>query len=287
MSWLNYHHLYYFWNVIKAGSFTKAAEELNVAQSAVSSQIKSLEENLGQKLIVRNKSQELKLTEAGHFVFNQASEIFRLGHDLLTQAQNLNHITEVKVGVVGGLSKNFQLKLFEKIIEDERLRINVDVGDSQSLLTKLKNFEIDMILTDITYSRNEEENLLQKQVASEPFCLVSRRKITKSSSVKDFLDSGVFLPSEHSPVTVELTEFLRNENVNLKIKGYIDDIALLRLLAIETDALVAIPKVGAERELEQKELHLIYEFRKLKQNYYCVFRGSSIKTRAILSKLSI
>ena len=45
----------YFISVVETGSFTKAAEECYISQSAISQQIKSLEDELDVKLLRRNK----------------------------------------------------------------------------------------------------------------------------------------------------------------------------------------------------------------------------------------
>ena len=64
MQRLNYHHLHYFWAVAKEGNLTRAAARLHVSQSALSTQIKQLEEQLGQALFER-QGRSLVLTEAG------------------------------------------------------------------------------------------------------------------------------------------------------------------------------------------------------------------------------
>ena len=53
MEWLNYHHLFYFWTVARAGSIAKASQELRLAQPTISNQLKTLENNLGVKLLER------------------------------------------------------------------------------------------------------------------------------------------------------------------------------------------------------------------------------------------
>ena len=53
MSRLNYHHLYYFWRVAKSPSLTEAAEVLHISQSALSAQIKQLEQSLDVALFIR------------------------------------------------------------------------------------------------------------------------------------------------------------------------------------------------------------------------------------------
>ncbi|WP_366141081.1 LysR family transcriptional regulator [uncultured Nocardioides sp.] len=46
MTWLNYHHLLYFWTVATEGTIVKASEVLRLAPSTISVQIKELEEAL-------------------------------------------------------------------------------------------------------------------------------------------------------------------------------------------------------------------------------------------------
>ncbi|MFX8055475.1 LysR family transcriptional regulator, partial [Acinetobacter baumannii] len=50
---LNFHHLFYFWRVAKLGHLTRAAEELHTSQSAVSAQIRQLEQRIGEELFSR------------------------------------------------------------------------------------------------------------------------------------------------------------------------------------------------------------------------------------------
>ena len=58
MAELNFHHLRYFWAVAHEGNLTRAAERLHVSQSAVSVQIKQLEQQLGHELFERRGRQE-------------------------------------------------------------------------------------------------------------------------------------------------------------------------------------------------------------------------------------
>ena len=64
MSDMNYKHLRYFWAVAHDGNLTRTADRLNVSQSALSVQIRKLEERLGHPLFER-RNRQLLLTEAG------------------------------------------------------------------------------------------------------------------------------------------------------------------------------------------------------------------------------
>src|SRR5258707_8055471 len=50
---LNYHHLLYFWTVLKEGGVSAASKKLRVAQPTVSGQLRALEQSLGGKLLER------------------------------------------------------------------------------------------------------------------------------------------------------------------------------------------------------------------------------------------
>ncbi len=69
-------YLYYFWQVAKCGSFTRAAHRLNVGQSAVSYQVKLLEERLGKRLFDREKRADLRLTPPGELLARRCDEWF-------------------------------------------------------------------------------------------------------------------------------------------------------------------------------------------------------------------
>ena len=81
MDWLNYHHLFYFWNVAKEGTVSAAAEQLHVARTTVTAQVRELEKAAGAKLFEK-KGRYLELTEFGQQVYRYAEEIFTIGREL-------------------------------------------------------------------------------------------------------------------------------------------------------------------------------------------------------------
>ncbi len=288
MEWLNYHHLYYFWTVAKERSFTKAALKLRIAQSAVSFQVAQLEDFLGKKLIQRSTSKKMTLTEEGQIVFNQAEEIFRQGKELVDGLKEGGIQFTLRVGALGSLSKNLQIRLLRPVIDRPDFEITVDVGDAQTLLSRLQTFKLDAILCDVPFPHSEDEPLIQREIAREPICLIAR-KFKQNTPVQVRLAKyGIYLPSRSNPVTSEIESFLKSQKDRIKIKGYIDDIALLRLLAIETDSVVAIPRIGAARELQNKTIVVQHQFRSLYQKFYLVLRqkGSrSAKIRRLLDQV--
>jgi LysR family transcriptional activator of nhaA len=107
--YLNYHHLRYFWAIAREGGLTKAATKLNVAQSAISIQLRQLEETLGHPLFVR-QNRKLALTEAGRITLQYAESIFKAGDELVDTLQHRSRRTRqvLRIGAVATLSRNFQ-----------------------------------------------------------------------------------------------------------------------------------------------------------------------------------
>ena len=285
MEWLNYHHLYYFWTVAKEQSFTKAAVKLRIAQSAVSFQVAQLEDYLGKKLILRSTSKKLTLTEEGQLVFNQAEEIFRQGKELVDGLKEGGIQSTLRVGAIGSLSKNLQIRLLGPVIDRTDFEITVDVGDAKTLLSRLQTFNLDAILCDVPYPHSEDEPLIQREIAREPICLIARKLKQNISLQVRLTKYGIYLPARSNPMTSEIESFLKNQKERIKIKGYIDDIALLRLLAIETDSVVAIPRIGAARELQNKTIVLQHQFRSMYQKFYLVLRQNGSRSEKILKLL--
>jgi LysR family transcriptional activator of nhaA len=271
MDWLNYHHLFYFWTVCKEGGFSKAATKLCIAQSAVSSQVLKLEEFLGEKLMERGP-RGFTLTEAGQVTLAQAEEIFRQGNDLVQYFRSGKMKASFRIGALGGLSKNLQLKLLSSTIQDAEIELVLEVGDAGVLLERLLKYQLDAVLSDVPFPSSEAEPLTQVAIASEPVCLVSKTKVSKAKSLVSLMKNGVYLPAKSSPVTSGLLDYFASEQMPIVPRGFVDDIALLRLLALETDAIVAIPRIGVRREIESGQLHVLHEFKKLKQEFFLIHR---------------
>ncbi len=80
---INLHHLFIFYAVARAGSFSNAASMLNLTQPAVSIQISELENSLGTTLLHR-KQRKLQITDTGEIVLKYARQIFTLSDELMS-----------------------------------------------------------------------------------------------------------------------------------------------------------------------------------------------------------
>ena len=97
---MEFKHLRTFVEVARLGGFTPAAHSLHISQSAVSKQVAQLEHNLGTPLFDRTGSQ-VRLTAAGNVVLQRAEGMLRLHRELLSELDDLSHMTrgELRLGL--------------------------------------------------------------------------------------------------------------------------------------------------------------------------------------------
>lgn len=95
------------------GSFSKAAENLFITQSAVSRRIKFLEEQYGYSLIDRS-GQILTATEAGRVVIEKAEKMLQIENDLLNDLRELSP----RAGIVFCCTPSFGVAYLPDIMKD-------------------------------------------------------------------------------------------------------------------------------------------------------------------------
>ena len=162
MSILNLHHLRLFRAVARDGTLTGAARSLNISQSAVSTQIRTLEESLGHDLFERS-GRNLVLTEAGRIALDHAEAIFRSAEDLTATLKATGTRRQaLRVGALATLSRNFQIAFLEPIFGRDDVEVILRSGSQPDLLRALDALAIDVVLTNLppvpTWCRNSPNN---------------------------------------------------------------------------------------------------------------------------------
>jgi DNA-binding transcriptional LysR family regulator len=148
MATINLNHLFYFYEVARRGSFTRASRDLLVAQSALSVQIKALETALGTPLFDRRRS-GVELTEAGQRAYSAAERIFNDVDQLLADlSQSGRQVAgAVSVGTVNSIGM-YQLpevlSEFRKKYPDVRVR--VDFRESEGVMEQLFQGRCDLAI---------------------------------------------------------------------------------------------------------------------------------------------
>ncbi len=154
MASINLHHLRLFRAVARDGTLTGAARALNLSQSALSTQIKTLEASLGHDLFER-RGRGLILTEAGRIALDHAEAIFRTAEDLTATLQNAGATRRVlRVGALATLSRNFQISFLSPLIGRPDVEVVLRSGAQGRLLRALDASSLDVVLTNLVPARD-------------------------------------------------------------------------------------------------------------------------------------
>ena len=169
MDRLNYHHLRYFREVAHEGHLTRVAERLNLSQSALSSQIRALEDRLGHVLFER-VGRRLELTEVGRITLDHADRIFETGEELIaTLSQAGTAVPTLRVGALSTLSRNFQIRFLEPVLARGDTEIVLRSGDAEILLGALKALSLDVVLS--TEPPKGDPGFIAHRIAEQPVAI--------------------------------------------------------------------------------------------------------------------
>jgi len=283
MARLNYHHLYYFWQVAKEGNLTRAAARSHVSQSALSIQIKQLEEAMGIQLFKRD-GRRLVLTEAGQRTFHYAGEIFSKGEELesflLSGAESGS--ATISIGVLSTMSRNFIESFIEPLLLRQDVRFDLQARGQGNLLNDLANHQIDLALTNIQVGGSSERLWESQLLARQPVSIVAPPGLVSSRKFsRQYKEQRWVLPVEGSPIRAGFDSFCAQQQFTPTIVAEANDMAMLRLLARDTHALAVLPSVVVKDELSSGRLVHMMDLPNLYENFYAVTVRRQFPSRLI------
>ena len=140
----------YFIAVVECSSFTEAAEQCYISQSAISQQIRSLEKELGVELIHR-ENRRFTLTPAGEYFYEQSKGILNEVEDIRRETFRIGKDKELELKI-GYLRCYSGQELHQAVAEFSRLYPEVSIhivnGTHEELYDLLRFGGADLVLTD-------------------------------------------------------------------------------------------------------------------------------------------
>lgn len=271
MAPLNYNHLRYFRAVAHTGNLTRTAEQLNVSQSALSVQIKRLEEQLGHQLFER-RGRALHLTEAGRLTLDHADTIFATGDELLsTLRQEGRARRAVRVGSLATLSRNFQLSFLKPLLGRADVDLILRSGGAEDLLRGLETLNLDVVLMNQPPPRDALSTFVAHRLDEQIVSLVGTPERFAGETVETLLATHpVVLPTAESSVRTGFDAWMERLDLRPQIAAEVDDMAMMRLLAREGVGLAVLPLIAVHDELASGMLVEAAPLPDLAETFYAV-----------------
>jgi LysR family transcriptional activator of nhaA len=273
ISQLNFRHLYYFWRVAKKGSLTHAAEQMHTSQSAVSTQIKQLENRLGKPLFDR-RGRHLELTATGQQVFAYADNIFGIGEQMLGWLEGRDEgTTHVRVGSVSTMSRNFQVNWLRPLFRDPTVVLSVDSGSLQTLVERLLRHQLDVVLANEPVPSDPSRPVSSRFLGSQVISLVGRADRWSGATLRvpqDLDNVEMAMPSTRHSVRTQFDALCFSAGVQPRLRAEIDDMTMLRLVARDSGWITVLPEVVVQDELHSGELVHVGESSELTEHFYAI-----------------
>jgi len=168
---LDFRYLKAFMLTAKYSSFSKAAEELNIAQSAVSRQIKLLEDSLQEELIIRS-SKKVILSEKGKELFQASLGFVKTSRQIFEREDKL----PLSIGILEGLLKTWFTPLLTEYLKNQVRDVSVHVADMPELKNGIEEGHYDLIFG---MENIQSELVTSLKIFEEKLILISKDEVSR------------------------------------------------------------------------------------------------------------
>src|SRR5690625_1527056 len=151
-------HLHVFIKVVERHNFSRAAEELLMTQPAVSQYIRTLEENIGARLLERT-NKYVRLTKAGEIIYFHAKEIVGLYTRMQTLVDDL--INQAGGPLSIGASFTFGEYILPRIIakmqrNNPDVQPEITIGNSKEITNHVMSHQLDVGIIEGHFTNQDQ-----------------------------------------------------------------------------------------------------------------------------------
>jgi len=286
MTWLNYHHLLYFWTVVREGSISAASRKLRVAQPTVSEQLKALEGALGRELFNRVGG-KLVLTEDGAHVYRYADEIFTLGHELQDSLQGkpTQRRPRLVVGIADVVPKLVASRLLEPVLRlKEEVRIVCREDSQERLLAELAIHALDVVVADAPVSTHSNVRAYNHLLGESGVTLFGRKEQAERlrRHFPQSLDGESFLlPAENTSLRRALAQWMDDAKIRPKVRGEFQDSALLKAFGQLGAGVFAGPTIIENEIRSQYSVEVVGRIDEVRERFYAITVDRKLRHPAV------
>ncbi len=287
MNKLNFNHLYYFHLVAKCGSVTRAAEELRLAQSTVSAQIKTLEDVLGEKLFEKD-GRTIKLTETGEIAKRYCSQIFELGDEMfqLIEGNVTNKPERLRVGIADTLAKLLVYRILEPLFEtDNPPRLTVVESSSEKLLGELAIHAVDAVILDCPIPPSVNVRAYNHLLGEWGVSFLSSHSLAPTYS-KDFprcLERlPLLLPTAAAAMRTAIDRWLEQKKLTVSVAAEFQDSALMKIFGRNGRGVFPVPTLIEREVCKEMGCKVIGRIAEPIEKYYLITTQRRLQSENLL-----
>jgi LysR family transcriptional regulator, transcriptional activator of nhaA len=287
MEWLNYHHLFYFWTVARAGSIARASQELRLAQPTISNQLKTLESSLGVKLLER-QGRRLVLTDVGRTVLRYADDIFRTGQELQRAVKGLPTGQRLRLvaGVADVIPKRMAALLLQPAVDAHPdLVLVCREGPLPQLLAALAVHELDVVIADVPASEDVKVKAFNHRLGDcgMTFFAAARHAHLKKGFPRSLDGAPALLPAEGTALRRALATWFDSVGVRPLVAGEFDDSALMKAFGARGLGVFPAARVLEDEIRAQYGVQIVGRADEVKETFYAITVERRLRHPAVVT----
>lgn len=195
--------------------YTRASEKLGLTQSAVSQQVKVLENQLGKKLFSR-KGRDLQLTEAGKLLYRYGSTALTDGEKTRALINALGSSVSLRFGATRTIGEYvLPCRISAYLRHHPEAELSMMVDNTSSLLEKLHRGEIDFALIEGIFDKEAYSTEVFQRDAFIPVCSSSFPLAGKTVTLAELLSYSLLVREKGSGSRSILEHSLALSNIAL------------------------------------------------------------------------
>jgi DNA-binding transcriptional LysR family regulator len=238
--------------VAEEGGFTRAAQRLKVSQSAVSRQVKLLEEELG-GLLLHRTGKGVTVTAQGELLLKAANRIHRDLQDVAWQISETQKLQRGMLSLGGGMTVCMYvlprlLKKFRSLYKEVDLRVTS--GTSEAILRLVRNHQVDLgLLTlPIVATDLEVQPVLKEEmvVVTAPRHPLSRERTVDAKSLGRF---PLVLFERGSNTRKVLDQFFLQEQIPVEVAMETENVEIIKAMVASGLGISVIPYAAIARDM--------------------------------------
>ena len=288
MDWVNYHHLLYFWTVAREGGLVAAGKVLRLSHSTLSTQIRELENQLGEKLFVR-AGRKLTLTEVGRVVYRYADEIFSLGREMVdtVKGRSGGQPLRLDVGIANVVPKLVVRRLLEPALRlAEPVRLCCYEDSYEKLLADLALHTLDVVISDAPVppgSSIRAFNHLLGETSVTFFGTPDLAKQYKRGYPGSLDGAPMLLPLEELILRRALNQWFDRIGVKPRVVAEFADSALLKVFGADGIGIFPAPSVMEAEVCRQYGVVVIGSVPEVRERFYAISVERKLKNPAVVA----
>jgi LysR family transcriptional regulator, transcriptional activator of nhaA len=288
MEWINYHHLLYFWTVVREGSISQAGRQLRLAQPTISAQLHSLEKQLGEKLFQKS-GRKLVLTEIGQVVFSYADNIFQLGRELEDTLKGRPSGLPIRftVGITDAMPKLIAYRLLEPALRMQQpVRLICQEGKPPQLLAELTLHGLDLVLSDSPPGsdvRTKAYSHLLGECGVHVFGSPGLASKLKNGFPKSLNGAPILLPTNGTALRRSLDQWFDQRSIRPSIVAETADSALMNVFGATGAGVFAAPAAIEKEIRRQFNVQRVGTMEGVRERYYAISVERKLKNPAVVA----